>query len=117
MEQHTVLDRLKMQLQKDYFNDNDDVYSTLLIENDLNPNDIYNHKTMQKQLLQTILNVFNTLANNIDLFRTIETEFVTTTAAYEALQDRMNRIEKQLCTIPDAEGETSGMFASLFYDY
>lgn len=67
----TVLNRLKMELNnKDYYPD--DILSIYLTENNLDGTAAYVKTTMQKQLLQTVYDVLNSLANNIDLFRSVE---------------------------------------------
>lgn len=111
----TVLDRLKMELNnKDYYPD--DTLSIYLSENDLNATDTYTQSTMKKQLFQTVYDVLDSLANNIDLFRSVETEFTTTGQAYKFLQKRLDDIEKKILAIPDSTGETASQFGFIYHD-
>jgi hypothetical protein len=111
----SVLDRLKMELNnKDYYPD--DTLSIYLSENDLNATDTYTQSTMKKQLFQTVYDVLDSLANNIDLFRSVETEFTTTGQAYKFLQKRLDDIEKKILAIPDSTGETASQFGFIYHD-
>lgn len=56
-----VLTRLKMELSnQEYFPDNQ--YSQFLMENNLTATETYNKETMYKQLLLTVLDVFEAVA-------------------------------------------------------
>ena len=71
-----VLDRLKMELSnQQYFPD--EQYTQFLVENSLTPTDEYVKADMQKNLLLTVLDVLEAVANDIDIMRSIETEFST----------------------------------------
>ncbi|CAB1244985.1 conserved protein of unknown function [Ruminococcaceae bacterium BL-6] len=110
----TVLDRLKMALNnKEYYPD--DTLSIYLSENNLNASDTYT-QTMKKQLFQTVYDVLDSLANNIDLFRSISTEFVTTGQAYKYLQQRLDDIQEKILAIPDSTGETVSQFNFMYHD-
>lgn len=111
----TVLDRLKMELNnKEYYPD--DTLSIYLNENNLVDTDIYDKTTMQKKLYQTVYDVLDSLANNIDLFRSIETEFATTGQAYTYLQKRLDALQSKILSIPDATGTTDSQFNFMFHD-
>ena len=110
-----VFERLKMELNnKDYYSD--ETISIYLTENSLEGNVIYDKTTMQKNLLQTVYDVLNSLANNIDLFRSVETEFSTTGQAYTYLQKRLDTLESKILSIPDATGEISSQFNFMYHD-
>lgn len=65
-----VLTRLKMELSnQEYFPDNQ--YSQFLMENNLTATETYNKETMYKQLLLTVLDVFEAVANDVDLMQSI----------------------------------------------
>lgn len=111
----TTLDRLKIELNsKAYYSD--DTFSIYLSENDLSSTSTYNKATMQKQLLQTVYDILQSLSNNLDLFRSVETEFATTGQAYTRLKQRMDDIESKILSIPDATGETSSQFNFMYHD-
>lgn len=92
----TNLSRLLLALgNKQYLTDSQ--FATLLEENGLDPNATYEPTQENKySLLCTELDVLNTLANNIDLFRKVETEFSTTTSASKALFERIHKLEKEI---------------------
>ena len=94
----TNLERLKLALgNKQYLTE--EQYSILLEENGMTYNVPYNSTPQEKYaLLKTELEVLNTLANNIDMFRSVETEFSSTTDAYTALFERINKVEKELAS-------------------
>mgnify|MGYP000947702266 CR=1 FL=1 len=111
----TVLQRFKIELNnKDYYND--DTYSMYLDENGLTATDTYDKTTMRKALYQTVYDVLNSLANNIDLFRSVETEFATTSEAYKYLQERLNDINAKIISIPDDTAEEESNIHFLFHD-
>ena len=98
MPQLTNISRLLLALgNKQYLTE--EQYSVLLEENGLNPTESYISNTQTKySLLKTQLDILNTLANNIDLFRSIETEFSNTSEAYTALFERIAKIEKEIAS-------------------
>jgi chaperonin cofactor prefoldin len=109
----TVLERLKLELaNKEYFSDAE--YTTFLQENNLNANDTYNKSTMQRDLLYTVVDILEAVANDVDLMRKVETEFATTSEAIKYLNDRIERIKNRIATIPESDEEYSNV-ALLFY--
>lgn len=113
----TVLNRLKIELNnKDYYPD--DTLSVYLDENNLDPAANYDKSKMKKQLYQTVYDILNSLANNIDLFRSVETEFSTTSEAFKYLQERLNDIQAKIISIPDdtTDNETESIFNFMFHD-
>ena len=112
----TVLERLKTELNnKEYYSD--DTFTMYLDENGLKATDTYDKTTMRRSLYQTVYDVLNSLANNIDLFRSVTTEFATTSEAYKYLQARLNDIQAKINSIPDND-EDSGdsVFNFMFHD-
>jgi hypothetical protein len=111
----TVLDRLKIELNnKDYYSD--DTYSMYLDENGLDSVANYDCNTMKKALYQTVYDILDSLANNIDLFRSVVTEFATTSEAYKYLQERLNDIQSKIISIPDDTAEEESNIHFLFHD-
>ena len=94
----TNLSRLLLALgNKQYLTE--EQYSILLEENGLTPLSNYTSSDQDKYaLLKTQLDVLNTLANNIDLFRSVETEFANTSEAYTAIFERMAKVEKEIAS-------------------
>ena len=101
-----VLDRLKMELSnKQYFPD--DQYTQFLAENSLTPTDEYNKQTMQKQLLYTVLDILEAVSNDIDVMRSIETEFSNEGSAYKYIADRIQQVKDKIASIPEPEEDYS----------
>lgn len=96
----TVLDRVKLQLNfKPYYSD--DGYRIFIYENSLDPDVIYNKDTDEKNMLKVVYEVLETLANDISMFRKIETEFATESEAYKYLQLRLADLKARIDDIPD----------------
>jgi len=111
----TVLNRLKTEMNnKDYYSD--DTYAMYLDENGLDSVANYDCNTMKKQLYQTVYDILDSLANNIDLFRSVTTEFSTTSEAYKYLQERLNDIQAKIISIPDDTTEEESNIHFLFHD-
>ncbi|KRU25152.1 hypothetical protein VT91_24770 [Clostridium sporogenes] len=105
-----VLDRLKLELNnKDYFTDNE--YTIYLEENDLTATDEYIKKDMQKDLLITVVDVFESVANDVDLMRKVtdgSTDF-STNEAYKLLRQRIEDIKQRIASIPVTEEDYSNV--------
>lgn len=101
-----VLDRLKMELSnKQYFPDNQ--YIQFLTENSLTPTDEYDKSTMQKPLLLTVLDILEAVSNDIDVMRSIETEFSNEGSAYKYIADRIQQVKDKISAIPEPDEEYS----------
>ena len=111
----TVLQRFKIELNnKNYYDD--DTFGMYLGENGLTATDTYDKTTMCKALYQTVYDILDSLANNIDLFRSVTTEFATTSEAYKYLQERLNDIQSKIISIPDNTAEEESNIHFLFHD-
>lgn len=101
-----VLQRLKMELSnQEYFSD--EQYIQFLAENDLTPTDEYIKADMQKQLLYTVLDILEAVSNDIDIMRSIETEFSNEGSAYKYIADRIQQVKDKIASIPDPEEDYS----------
>ena len=101
-----VLDRLKMELSnKSYFPD--EQYTQFLVENSLVPTNEYDKQTMQKPLLLTVLDILEAVSNDIDIMRSIETEFSNEGSAYKYIADRIQQVKDKIASIPDPEEDYS----------
>ena len=101
-----VLDRLKMELSnQEYFPDNQ--YIQFLAENSLTSTDEYDKSTMQKQLLLTVLDILEAVSNDIDIMRSIETEFSNEGSAYKYIADRIQQVKDKIASIPEPEEDYS----------
>ena len=102
----TVIERLSLELaNKEYLTQAE--YIQFLTENNLISNDVYNKEIMQKQLLFTVVDILEVVANDVDIMRKVETEFTTTSDAYKYLQERIQNIKDRIASIPDTEEEYS----------
>lgn len=101
-----VLDRLKMELSnQSYFSD--EQYIQFLVENSLTPTDEYDKTDMQKQLLYTVLDILEAVSNDIDIMRSIETEFSNEGSAYKYIADRIQQVKDKIASIPEPEEDYS----------
>ena len=111
----TVLQRVKFELgNKQYYSDEE--YSLIIYENHLNPEATYNKDTDQRNMLETVYAIMQTLSNDLDLYRKIETEFSTEDQAYKYLQLRLQDIQNRIDSIPDPETEESSNVSYMFYN-
>ncbi|WP_455714123.1 hypothetical protein [Anaerosporobacter sp.] len=104
----TILERLKLELSnKEYLADGE--YTQFLKENgfDVIIMPDYDKATMQKELLFTVVDILEVVANDVDIMRKVETEFTTTSDAYKYLQERIQNIKDRIASIPDIEEEYS----------
>ena len=109
-----VLDRLKMELSnKQYFPD--EQYTQFLAENSLTPTDEYDKLTMQKNLLLTVLDILEAVSNDIDVMRSIETEFSNEGSAYKYIADRIQQVKDKIAAIPEPDEEYS-CFSLMYTD-
>lgn len=111
---HTNYERLIIELaNKQYFTA--EVLSTFLEENALVADEAYSKATNEKQLLQTIIDILEALSNDIDLFRTVETEFATTGEAYKFLRQRISDVTRRMNAITDEQSNFSNI-GYLYHD-
>ena len=112
----TILERMKLELNnKNYYTDAE--YTQFLIEaGESLVTDAYNNNTNRRSVLRAVKAVFESLANNIDYFRTITTEFATTTQAMGYINDRINAYDKQIAEL-DALDTASGTTSNITFMY
>ena len=77
------------------------------MENNLVATETYNKEIMYKQLLLTVLDVFEAVANDVDLMQSITTEFNTTGAAYKYIEKRIAQVKDKIASIPDPDEDYS----------
>lgn len=73
-----------------------ETYEKFLNENGLDANETFDKNTAHAQLLETVYSILQTLLSNIDMYRKIETEFVTTGQAATALQNRLKSLRAEI---------------------
>lgn len=111
----TVLERFKLELSnKDYYTDAE--YSIFLQENNIDPNTTYVKATMQKNLLLSVMDTLETLANDVDLMRKIDsTDIGSTSEAIKWIRQRIEDIKQKILSIPtDNEEESVSNIRLLF---
>ena len=109
-----VLDRLKLELSnKEYFSD--EQYIQFLTENSLTDTDIYDKSSMQRNLLLTVLDVLEAVSNDVDIMRSVQTEFSTESAAYKWIANRIQQVKDKIATIPDPDEEENPSCFSLMF--
>ena len=107
-----VIERLKLELSnKPYFTDTE--YIQFLSENDLEPEEEYVKRDMQRELLLTVIDVLEAVANDIDIMRNITTEFANIGEAYQFIEMRIQQVKDKITAIPDPNEEVSAF--SLLY--
>lgn len=111
----TVLQRVKFELgNKQYYSDEE--YSLIIYENHLNPEATYNKDTDQRNMLETVYAILQTLCNDLDVFRRIETEFSTEDQAYKYLHLRLQDIQNRIDSIPDPEAEETSNVSYMYFN-
>lgn len=113
----TNYDRLMMYLNhKQYYPEYE--MRVYLSENGLEATNLYNKNTDYRKMHCAILEILESLTNNLDLFRTVETEFATTSEAYASLERRIQKLKQKIDEIPDepVEGGRGSDFSHIFKD-
>lgn len=118
------IERLNLELNdKDYFgNSQRDLFENILNDNNLDPLDEYVKDNDRVNMLESVYDVLNMLSNDIDKFRRVETEFVTTSAAYQYLQKRLRDLRAEIDRVKletaytDEQGNTSSIIGHLYFN-
>lgn len=118
------IERLNLELNdKDYFgNSQQDLFENILNDNNLDPFDEYSKENDRVNMLESVYDILNMLANDIDKFRRVETEFVTTSAAYQYLQKRLKDLRAEIDRVKletaytDEDGNTSSVVGFMYYN-
>lgn len=109
------LARLKLELSnKEYFSDVE--FGIFLAENDLQQLDEYTIAN-KRQILTTVYDILQSLANNLELFCRIETEFTTTSEAISNLEKRIANVRQRINSIDAENGseELNSTFSAMYY--
>lgn len=110
----TNLERLKLELSnKQYYTDEE--YSVFLNENNLIPTDTYSKNNNEIDLLKTVVNILETLSNDVDLMRKIDSKDITSidqAALY--LSKRITSIENKILDLEEKKNGNSNI-TYLFY--
>ncbi len=107
-------DRLMVELNNRMYYEKE-VYEKFLNENGLNAEDTFDKNTDHAQLLETVYSILQTLLSNIDMYRKIETEFVTSGQAATALQDRLKNLRVEINRIKAEMHYDDSDFTFMYY--
>lgn len=111
----TVLQRVKFELaNKQYYSD--DEYEVIIYENHLVPDAVYNKDKDQRNMLEAVYAIMQSLANNLSLYRKIETEFATEDQAYKYLQLRLKDMLDRINALENPEEEKVSNVSYMFYN-
>lgn len=111
----TNLERLKLELSnKEYYTDME--YSVFLEENDLVPTGTYLKQGNEVHLLNTVVAILETLSNDVDMMRKIDSKEITTIdQASKYLSLRITSIQTKILEIQESQEETTGNIRPIFY--
>ncbi len=121
----TNIERLQFELsEKEYFSKGKalEVYSQVLEENNLDPFEEYTKANDQINMLESVYTILQMLANNIELYIKVETEFTTTSAAYQYLQKRLKDLRDEIDRVKlvthyeDESGNVSSITSYMFFN-
>lgn len=118
------IERLNFEMNdKDYFGTSQqNLYENILYDNNLDPLDEYSKENDRVNMLESVYDILNMLSNDIDKFRKVETEFVTTSAAYQYLQKRLNDLRAEIDRVKletaytDEDGNTSSVVGFMYFN-
>ena len=90
-------------------------YERFLNENGLDANETYDKNTDHAQMLETVYTILHTLLSNIDMYRKIETEFVTQGEAANALQSRLKFLRSEIDRVKAEMHYEDSDFTFMYY--
>lgn len=113
----TNINRLTIEMNnKQYFENTQEVYETILDEHGLDPQDEYENANNRVALQESVYSILQMLSNNLDLFCKIETEFITKSAAYAYLQKRLADIRAEIDRVKDETGIADRITSYMFFN-
>lgn len=92
-----------------------ETYEKFLNENGLLAEETFDKNTDHAQLLETVYSILQTLLSNIDMYRKIETEFVTSGQAATALQNRLKDLRAEINRIKAEMHYEDSDFSFMYY--
>ncbi|WP_317411975.1 hypothetical protein [Clostridium baratii] len=112
----TNIERLKLELNhKKYYKDTE--YSVFLTENNLVPNGNYVKADNEINLLETVVAVLETLANDTDLMRKIDNkDIMSVDQAYKFLEKRIYRINNKIIELQEEKDGTNYNIKPIFFN-
>lgn len=112
----TNLQRLKLELSnKAYYTDEE--YTVFLEENSLYSTDTYSKVDDETNLLETVIAILETLSNDVDLMRKIDSKDITSIdQAYKYLSLRIQSIKARIIEIEESKVENYSNIRPLFFN-
>ena len=112
----TNLQRLKLELSnKPYYTDEE--YTVFLQENSLYSTDTYSKVDDETNLLETVIAILETLSNDVDLMRKIDSKDITSIdQAYKYLSERIQSIKVKIIEIEESKVENYSNIRPLFFN-
>jgi len=111
----TNLERLKLELSnKAYYSDVE--YQVFLEENNLEPSGSYSKTDNQINLLETVISILETLSNDVDLMRKIDSkDIISVDQASKYLASRIRNIKGKIIEIQESKIESTGNINMMFF--
>lgn len=92
-----------------------EVYENFLNENGLDAHETFDKNTDHAKLLETVYSILQTLLSNIDMYRKIETEFVTSGEAATSLRNRLKDLRAEINRIKAEIHYADSDFTFMYY--
>ena len=110
----TNYERLMIELNnKEYYDKS--TYIRFLNENGLDADETFDKNTDHAQLLETVYAILQTLLSNLDMYRKIETEFVTSGEAATSLRNRLKDLRSEINRIKAEMHYEDSDFTFMYY--
>lgn len=90
-------------------------YERFLNENGLDANETYDKNTDHAKLLETVYAILHTMLSNIDVYRKIETEFVTQGEAATSLSNRLKFLRSEIDRVKADMHYEDSNFTFMYY--
>lgn len=110
----TNYDRLLVELNNRMYYEKE-TYEKFLNENGLLAEDTFDKNTDHAQLLETVYSILQTLLSNIDMYRKVETEFVTSGEAATSLRNRLKDLRAEINRIKAEMNYKDSDFSFMYY--
>lgn len=110
----TNYDRLLVELNNRMYYEKE-TYEKFLNENGLLAEETFDKNTDHAQLLETVYSILQTLLSNIDMYRKVETEFVTSGEAATSLRNRLKDLRAEINRIKAEMNYKDSDFSFMYY--
>lgn len=110
----TNYDRLLVELNNRMYYPQE-TYEKFLNENGLLAEDTFDKNTDHAQLLETVYSILQTLLSNLDMYRRVETEFVTSGEAATSLRNRLKDLRAEISRIKAEMHYQDSDFTFMYY--